>query len=361
MRARRRPPRGRGVRASVPAVTLSEQSLEWLRTARSRVPAAGESGDEVALAMGVAAALLAQGTPAWVEHEVAVLDDLTARTPTPGALRLVLLGLRSMTAADPAQGTEASELAGALASAGTGSEPERLALLGLGLLLQDRQHGTDHHRAVLARLTDAAAQPAHTGAGDTEACLRLAFLLAPQAPERARALFDTARTHGLPSPSSAAYALVAARAWGLTDLQPDLRAAAAATGADTETETGTVTAGHEALHDAVLAVADAIGPDPARFEALWRAPLRRWPQVVDVEVPAMALRGAEWRNDCLCLVLAPAETNRARFTQFRLVGTELRVWCQTGVDGVRTDVTGHGVVVAAPLVAGPLEFTPGSY
>lgn len=85
------------------------------------------------------------------------------------------------------------------------------------------------------------------------------------------------------------------------------------------------------------------------------------PQIVGVDFPAVALSRAEWVQGSLVLRLAPQQPDRTTWTEFRLVGAEPRMWYQTGIDGATTDVTSHAMVVRVPLVAGTLEFTPGSY
>jgi hypothetical protein len=91
------------------------------------------------------------------------------------------------------------------------------------------------------------------------------------------------------------------------------------------------------------------------------APPHACPQVVDVDFPSVALRRAEWVDGSLHLRLAPLHPARDRWTQFRVTGAEPRQWYQTGIDGATTDVTASAMIVRVPLVAGDLEFTPGSY
>lgn len=97
------------------------------------------------------------------------------------------------------------------------------------------------------------------------------------------------------------------------------------------------------------------------WTALFAAPLPACAQIVGVDANRLLLSRAEWWRDCLLLTLSPHEPAPGSTTEFRLVGAEPRVWCQAGIDGARTEITGHGVIVRAPLVAGDLEFTPGSY
>ena len=85
------------------------------------------------------------------------------------------------------------------------------------------------------------------------------------------------------------------------------------------------------------------------------------PQVVDVDFPTVALTRAEWVRESLLLTLSPERDDPRLLTTFRIVGAEPRIWCMSGIDGATTDVTAHSVIVRVPLVAGVLEFTPGSY
>lgn len=121
------------------------------------------------------------------------------------------------------------------------------------------------------------------------------------------------------------------------------------------------------LVDALAGPADADRDDPSRLQAGrrtlegLRAALGHGPQVVDVDLAVLALRRAEWAGGCLLLDLAPPRPDPRARTRFRVVGLEPRMWYQTGIDGATTDVASHAMVVHVPLVAGPLEFTPGSY
>ena len=120
--------------------------------------------------------------------------------------------------------------------------------------------------------------------------------------------------------------------------------------------------------------ADALSPQPpyptgegadAATPELWTrlfaGPLERCPQIVDVDFPTVALTRAEWVNGCLNLSFATLREDRKASTTFRIVGAEPRIWCMTGIDGAKTDVTSQSVIVRMPLVSGNLEFTPGSY
>lgn len=107
---------------------------------------------------------------------------------------------------------------------------------------------------------------------------------------------------------------------------------------------------HEAGQHAIAAARGALAAPPTPC-----------PQVVDVDFPALALRRAEWVAGSLLLELAPEHPDPAARARFRVVGLEPRMWYQTGIDGATTDVTASAMVVHVPLVAGRLEFTPGSY
>lgn len=107
---------------------------------------------------------------------------------------------------------------------------------------------------------------------------------------------------------------------------------------------------------------DSLVPSAARADWAALAPTTpACPQLVGVDFPAVALTQAEWLHGALLLRLAPAAPDRATWTEFRLVGAEPRLWFQTGIDGATTDVTSHAMVIRVPLIAGTLEFTPGSY
>jgi len=113
------------------------------------------------------------------------------------------------------------------------------------------------------------------------------------------------------------------------------------------------------LMTSALAAADAAGP--GRWAALFERQPPAFGYLVDVDFPAVALRRAEWTRDCLVLRIDVVQPEPGRTTSFRLVDTEPRIWCMTGIDRVSTEVTGHGVIVRIPMTGGELEFTPGSY
>ncbi len=85
------------------------------------------------------------------------------------------------------------------------------------------------------------------------------------------------------------------------------------------------------------------------------------PQVVDVDVPNIALQRAEWRDGSLLLTVHAAEPDPTKITTLRLVGAEPRLWYLTGIVGATTDVGQHSMLVMFPAVSGVLEFVPGSY
>ena len=93
--------------------------------------------------------------------------------------------------------------------------------------------------------------------------------------------------------------------------------------------------------NAFLAAADAAGP--GAWTRLSAAPLEPCPQVVGVDFPDMAFHRAEWIDGNLHLGLAPLREDPQRYTSFRLVGAEPRVWEVHGLEGVSLDVTASGV------------------
>lgn len=164
-----------------------------------------------------------------------------------------------------------------------------------------------------------------------------------------------------------ASSLVLAREWGLRDLEARLVDAIEASYEPTwDAERGEFTWGMglgephpRGQFNAFLAAAEAAGP--GRWEGLSAAPLPSCPQIVDVDFPTMAFSRAEWVNDSLHLRLAPLREEPTKRTSFRIVGAEPRVWWVSGIDGVTTEVTGHGVIVRVPIVHGDLEFNPSSF
>ena len=202
------------------------------------------------------------------------------------------------------------------------------------------------------------------------------YYAAPQVPHDARRLFDAAcRSLGydadprLPLRAGRGHpsALILAREWELDELEQRLAAAVEASYEPTwDHSTGEFTwgMGLDEAHprgqfNAFLAAAEAAGP--GMWERLSAAPLEACPQVVDVDFPTVALSRAEWRKGALHLTLAPLVEDPARWTTFRIAGVEPRLWYLTGIDGATMDVRPDSVSVRVPLVAGDLEFTPGSY
>jgi hypothetical protein len=208
------------------------------------------------------------------------------------------------------------------------------------------------------------------------AALTTAFYAAPQVSDDARRLFDAAcATAGYGGPlalplrpsRAPASSLVLAREWGLVDLEERLVAAIEASYDPTWDPDSREFTWGMGLHEpyprgqfnAFLAAAEAAGP--GRWAALSAAPLEPCPQVVDVDVPNLVLTRAEWQRGALLLTLDPLRPDPDRWTEFRIVGVEPRLWWLAGIDGATMDVRTDCVVVRCPMVAGDLEFTPGSY
>lgn len=208
------------------------------------------------------------------------------------------------------------------------------------------------------------------------AAVTTAYYAAPQSPKDAQRLFAAGcSSMGLdddpqiPVNASRAYgsSLVLAREWGMHDLDQRLvDAIEASYGPTWDRERGefTWTMGLDEPHprgqyNAFLAAAEASGP--GMWSALSAAPLEPCPQVVDVDFPTVALSRAEWIGGALYLRLNPLVEDPKRWTTFRIVGVEPRLWYLTGIEGATMDVRPDSVIVRTPLVAGELEFTPGSY
>ncbi|MGF1599242.1 MAG: hypothetical protein ACFCVK_20395 [Acidimicrobiales bacterium] len=207
--------------------------------------------------------------------------------------------------------------------------------------------------------------------------LTTSFYLAPQVPDEARRLFDAGCASlgvvdgppRLPLRPSRVFgsALVLAREWGLAELEERLVAAIESSYQptwDRDRAEFTWGMGLDEVHprgqfNAFLATAEAAGP--GRWTALSAAPLAACPQVVDVDFPTVALRRAEWVGGVLHVGLAPVREDGRRWTTFRIVGAEPRLWYLTGIDGATMDTAGSAVVVRVPQVEGELQFTPGSY
>ena len=275
--------------------------------------------------------------------------------------------------------------------------PFCLAGAGLGLRLHDNRHGTDLHEQAFtpwwryarrAHLDlDGESPPTETTLDHDPvlgidrrvpvgSAITTSFYAAPQEPSDARRLFDaTVAAAGFDAPierelrasRGAASALVLAREWGVGPVEEALAAAIETWYEPTwDVERGEFTwglgldEGHpRGQLDAFLAAAEAGGP--GRWEALSAGPIERCPQIVDVDVPAVALTRAWWEGETLRLTLAPLVEDPARRTQFRIVGVEPRLWWVNGIDGVSLDVRSNQVIVRCPMVAGDLEFTPSSY
>lgn len=206
--------------------------------------------------------------------------------------------------------------------------------------------------------------------------LTTSYYAAPQVPADARRLFEAAVASAgydaeIPTPLRAnrgsGSSLVLAREWGMPDIEQHLVTAIEASFEPTwDRATGEFTWGMglnephpRGQFNAFLAAAEAAGP--GRWAALSAAPLEPCPQVVDVDVPNVVLTRAEWADGALHLTLDPVHPDASRWTEFRIVGVEPRLWWLTGIDGATMDVRADSVVVRTPMVAGDLEFTPGSY
>ncbi len=390
---------------------LSDRSLAWLRHLDG-VTATSEDLLASALSVG----LLARRTPAWTEPHLRILDRLIDRAstdrgvearpgpnadPGPGAdlgrdgsRLLLLLGLRaafspsgatSVPGRDPAelaeqlcQRWETAPLEDVSGSDDLGHVLDR-ALAGLGLRLHDTTNGTDLHQRAFApwwdRVRASLVEPGTT-TGDPVSTLTLALLLAPQAPDDARHLFDAGAAaltgdHQFGSPLQAeratALALLGARVWNAEGRAQELALTVESSpGVSFEGDTdGPRPFGSSS---ALLAMAEAIevtkpnrGTEAGWWSALFTEPVAPCPQLVGVDFPDVALFRAEWINGVLHVGQAPSSENRQRWTTFRLVGDEPRMWYLTGIDGAMMDTAGSAVVVRVPQVRGELEFAPGSY
>lgn len=196
----------------------------------------------------------------------------------------------------------------------------------------------------------------------------------------ARRLFEAAWTTLAPDlhaaaagaalPTDPAYALawLLTREWGLTD-RAELASAAITAAWEPSWDSGTGEAGWGVTAADGTPIPDRLAALLAAAEATnrgdwWRLvnqPLAPCHQVVGVETPRVLLHRAEWVHDCLRVGLSPAHEDPKRWTTFRIVGAEPRMWYLTGIDGTSMDTAGAATVVRVPLVKGELEFAPGSY
>lgn len=205
--------------------------------------------------------------------------------------------------------------------------------------------------------------------------LTTAYYAAPQVPDDARRLFDAGCAAAGFEPTriatplrpgrGPASSLVLAREWELGTLEQRLVEAIESSYEPTWSD-GEFTWGMaldephpRGQFNAFLATAEAAGP--GRWAALSAGSLGSCPQVVDVDMPDVVLSRAEWSGESLLLTLAPRREDATRSTEFRIVGVEPRLWWLVGIDGATMDVRSDCVVVRCPMVAGDLEFTPGSY
>ncbi len=376
-------------------VMLSDRSLAWLR----HLEGATVTSDDV-LASALSVGLMARRTPAWIEPHVRILDQLVDRldadldtysgTDIDSGPLLLLLGLRAALGLDDeGSGTapDPGELAEQLCrrweaapadgpSLGDDLVPALdLALTGLGLRLHDTTNGTNFHQRAFApwwdRVGAGIVEASTTPTADPATTLSLALLLAPQAPAEARQLFDAgvatlSRSQELAPPLLAdranALALLGAREW---DAEGQVRELASAIDSSplpsTDDDDDADAEGHHTFGspNALLAMAEAT--EAGRWSAMFTEPVAPCPQVIGVEFPEVALFRAEWINGALHVGQAPLSENGQRWTTFRLVGGEPRMWYLTGIDGAMMDTAGSAVVVRVPQVRGELEFAPGSY
>ncbi len=423
---------------SISPVMLSDRSLGWLRyvDGKAHVPDRWgrdgrphphwDGGRADLLASACALGLTAQGTPAWVERHVAVLDQLIQRHTAWWSLAgwidggaaesrdpvqapetigwagslLVLLGLRAVLSADGDRWNEPFPLvegggqdgqgfiwthtgiAEAVAAGWPAPEAEPAddlssIVAGLGLQLHDRRHATHLHAEAFAPWWTAARERVLGRAEDEVPpadILITAALLASQAPDDARRLFDAGLAalglgHGLlPGDRGevAGAALVLAREWDLGDEAVQLAAAIEASYRSTGDSQGGHTWGLEADEEhpagranAWLAAGEVAGP--GRWTSLFAGPWTPCHQVVGVNAPEVMLRRAEWIKEVLYVGLAPQEADAARWTTFRITGAEPRMWYLTGLNGTTMDTAGNATIVRAPMAHGELEFAPGSY
>ena len=401
------------------------------------------------LASALALGLAAERTPAWTERHVAVLDQLIQRhaawwslggwiedasakagataVPDPvgvpetfgwaGSL-LVLLGIRAVLGADDpwnepftlvdGAGPDGagfrwthSGLARAVAAAWPGpgaGDPAEAIVTGLGLQLHDRRHGTALHAGTFAPWWAETRSRFIDGTDSVVASpdlLVTAALLAPQAPDDARRLFDAgcaalgADAEGLVPPpgdtgedgehagdrplsadqaEAAGAALVLAREWGLRPeadrLTAVIEASYRSTWADDGGHTWALEADADEVHprgraNAWLAAGEAAGP--GAWTSLFSGPWAPCHQVVGVNAPDMLLRRAEWIREALHVGLAPRQPDPTRWTTFRITGAEPRMWYLTGTLSATMDTAGNATIVRAPMMHGELEFAPGSY
>lgn len=112
-------------------------------------------------------------------------------------------------------------------------------------------------------------------------------------------------------------------------------------------------------YNAFLAAAEAAGP--GRWERLSSAPIEPCPQIVGVDFPNMAFDRAEWVDGNLHLGLAPRVEEPGRFTNFRIVGAEPRMWEVVGVENARTELTMSGLHVRVPMVQADMSLIRSSY
>lgn len=395
-------------------MTLAERSLGWLRHLHRTVHAADrtmhapvrwkrrESADSAH-----ALALMAHRTPAWTEPHVAVLDRLIEQhiagwPATDGALAdepsfLVLLGTRSMIdnrSSRPHdrwnepfellddEGAAAAwthhEIAEQVAKQFVGRSPDepmsaRQVEAGLGLRLHDQRYGTDDHQRVYDPWWNRAREPQVDLGGGAE-LMATAFHAAPQHRDDARQMFDSAwesvelgERPRLPRELSrtAGMALLLAKEWELGEIEAQLTAAIERSFEPTWNDgefswtMGLEDAQRIDPPDAILAAAEANGAD--RWRGVSAAPLERCAQVVGVDVADMAFDRAEWVDGNLHLGLVPRVEDPERFTYFRVVGAEPRMWDVHGVENARIESKLSGLDVRVPMVRSAMTLIRSSY
>lgn len=324
------------------------------------------------------------------------------------AFMLVLLGIRSMVANTPAETGDrwnepfelplgsghnsthtaiAEELAAKWSAAPPrcdcdDSWPHCLIGAGLGLKLHDQRYGSDLHDRVFMPWWNGTGRdhlglgpgPALDPQGSPHRAVAAARSAAPQHLEEAQRLFEAADVGALvgdekalpaASFSTLASGLLLAREWEMPDLRDRLASAIdAAYGPTWDNGEFAWHLGLDEPHprgqfNARLAAAEA--NEPGSWERLFTAPLEPCPQVVDLDFPDMALDRAEWVGGNLHLGLCPRHEDPERFTYFRLVGAEPRMWDVHGVPNARIESTLSGLNVRVPMVRAEMSLIRSSY
>lgn len=144
-----------------------------------------------------------------------------------------------------------------------------------------------------------------------------------------------------------------------TDRRRDRRQSAnvGASGDDVSADIGDLL--RQPAGDARRTAAIAAGPDA--WERLLAGPMDSCPQVVGVDIANMALDQAEWIGGNLHLGLAPPVEDPSRFTSFRVVGAEPRIWDLHGIQNTRMESTMSGLNVRVPMVKADITLIRSSY